>query len=190
MIVNEVTNQHLELTEHAKDQWRDRAGMTEDELVEHVRKAVPFGGQFGDNVLYSHGGWVFPTVRKPAIRIVTTVLPYAYAVANMQAAGMAYNPPEAHRQEPISRRKVATDVQVIDTTNVALIAAQHAIAGMGKAARNKAASDAGLDLGGTSGALYRCAFQAAHAVMVTLNASSIEAHNREVLAKNKSVEAA
>src|SRR5688572_4578190 len=107
MIINEVSDQYLYISEHARDQWEQRAGLDEGQLEEHVRKAVPFGGQFGNNVLFCHKDWVFPTVRKPDGRVVTTVLPYAFAVANMQAKGMQYLPPSKPSNEPVCRRKAA-----------------------------------------------------------------------------------
>lgn len=82
-----VDNDHvgvLILTTHAVERWAER-GACDETLVDVLKRAMPFGGQFGDSMLLADGEIVFATKTNGfGDRVVVTVLTKDQAIANMQ----------------------------------------------------------------------------------------------------------
>ncbi len=82
-----VLNDHLGelfLTDHAEERWLERGDGAL--LQDSIKIAVPFGAQLGDDILLRNEDVVFATTKSGANRVVTTVLTYDFAVANIQAS--------------------------------------------------------------------------------------------------------
>lgn len=86
---------------HAQERWRERSS---GRLVESLQRAIPFGGQYGDNLLLIDGDIVFACEKYGRAHLVKTVLTKDQAVANMEfAAGghQMYNKLEVPKKKPM-----------------------------------------------------------------------------------------
>lgn len=134
----------LHVTQHALSRFSERM---DGNFHARLKAAVPFGAQRGDDLLLRDDDAVFTVAREQETgrRVVTTVLTLDQAVANMQASGIQADLAKAPAQRP----------------SIPMLAARHALAGLGRKARNSAMRDAGYDPEGSAGLLYRAAFDAA-----------------------------
>jgi hypothetical protein len=165
-IVNESTNQWFTLTFHALQRWEER-GPAGGDIAEYVRKAVKFGGQFGNKELYYHDGYVFPVAFGSTTRRVVTVLTVRQAIANLASQGVRINyrallPKGCPPQTPLRSTE----------ERLATLAAEHALYGVGRKGRSDALKANGFDPGTVpEGPHYRIAFAAAQKLMQALNAA-------------------
>jgi hypothetical protein len=99
-----VENSHIGkmlVSPHAQERWRERSS---GRLTESLQRAVPFGGQYGDNLLLIDGDIVFACEKYGRAYLVKTVLTRDQALANMEfAAGghQMYNKLEVPKKKPM-----------------------------------------------------------------------------------------
>lgn len=80
---NDHLRQTLFVTPHAHARWAERGG---GDLRDSLRRALPFGGQIGDDaLLLEFNGLVFSVKFDDQGGTVTTVLTRQQATANLQA---------------------------------------------------------------------------------------------------------
>ena len=144
----------LHVTYHALRRFHERAS---GDFTLRLSQSVPFGAQLGTKSLFLRDGDIVFTVEKDeGIHVVTTVLTQELAIANMQSRGMGTT--IAVPIKAVTRRTP-------DLSGIPILAAKHAIEGLGKKARNAAMREVGYNPEGESGTLYRAAFEGASWVL-------------------------
>lgn len=85
MSIMTIQNQHVGkmlVGPHAQERWRERSA--KESLKDSLERAIPFGGQYGDNLLLIDGEIVFACEKYGRAFFVKTVLTKDQAVANME----------------------------------------------------------------------------------------------------------
>ena len=81
---NEATGHSLRVDDHAMERWGELHGHSTDDIAVSLGRAIPFGGQVGQDEMLLLDGDVAFAVKLGRAMVVRTVLTKSMAVANMQ----------------------------------------------------------------------------------------------------------
>jgi hypothetical protein len=144
---NDCLNEPLIVTRHARERFAERG---EGDMADAVRLAVPYGGQYGsDMLLLAHAQVVFPTRRFGGVRRIVTTLTKAQAVVNLQDRGGNFVEADLPKPKYANRNP--------QPTGLATFAVKHVLEGTPRKKRAQELADAGYDMSGKAGDMYRCA---------------------------------
>lgn len=138
------------LSTHALDRFAEHLP---ELLLQQVEQGIPYGAQLGqDQLLRLPCGLIAATTQtSDGQRIVTTVLPRDYAIANMQHRGLRV----ATQAQPVDHEQLQRLSAEEHSQRLQKLAISHINSGYTKKQRNADLRQLGYDLTGEDGRIYR-----------------------------------